>query len=254
VSTAGPQEIDSTARVYGRLRANENKVAHVYPRFPGVIKEIRKDLGDKVASGELLAIVESNQSLRPYEIRSHVAGVVTKRHATLGEFVNDTRELFVVTDLSEVWADFQVNRDDVATIEAGHAISVDLGDGVEIPAKVAYVSPVTDEATQMLLVRAVIPNPTNRLQPGLFVTGVLSKTEAEVPLAVTRDAVQTFRDWNVVYLTDGHVFQAMPVELGRRDSRHVEVLAGLLPGDRYVSQNSFIVKADIEKAGASHDH
>ncbi|NDC39051.1 MAG: efflux transporter periplasmic adaptor subunit, partial [Proteobacteria bacterium] len=60
--------------------------------------------------------------------------------------------------------------------------------------------------------------------------------------------------WNVVFLTDGHTFQAMPVQLGRRDSQHVEILSGISAGDRYVARNSFIIKSDIEKAGASHDH
>jgi cobalt-zinc-cadmium efflux system membrane fusion protein len=84
--------------------------------------------------------------------------------------------------------------------------------------------------------------------------GSLSSDMREVPLAVRREAIQTFRDWNVVYLTDGHTFQAIPVELGRRDANYVEVLSGLSIGDRYVARNSFIVKADIEKSGATHDH
>jgi cobalt-zinc-cadmium efflux system membrane fusion protein len=254
IATAGPAVISQTARVYGRLLPNEDKVAHVYPRFAGVITQIAKTLGDTVAKGELLAVIESNQSLQPYEIRSQVKGVVLKRHATLGEFVPDSREIFVVGDLSEIWADFQVYRDDFGAIEAGQKISIELGDGKEIPATVAYTSPITDEVTQSKLIRAILPNPSGALRPGLFVSGVLSGAESEVPLAVKRSAVQTFRDWQVVYLTDGHQFQAMPVELGRKDSKYVEVLAGLRVGDRYVSANSFIIKADIEKAGASHDH
>ena len=57
-----------------------------------------------------------------------------------------------------------------------------------------------------------------------------------------------------MFVTDGHVFQAAPIEIGRQDSKFVEVLSGLKAGDRYVSKNSYIIKADIEKSGASHDH
>lgn len=254
ISTVEAKEIHNTARVYGRLLPNENKVAHIVPRFPGIVTEIKKALGDAVEKGELLAVVQSNQSLQPYEIRSQVAGVVIKRHATLGEFVSDTREIFIVADLSEVWADFQVYRDDFGPIEIGQTISIEFGDGQNADAKISYIAPVLDEATQSKLIRAVLSNPSGSLRPGLFISGEISSTKTNVPMAVTRQAVQKFRDWDVVYITDGHTFQAMPVELGRRDGKHIEVISGLQVGDKYVSEKSFIIKADIEKSGASHDH
>lgn len=254
IETAAAAQIFSTVRVYGRLIPNENKVAHVVPRFPGIVKEIRKSLGDSVEKGETLAIVESNQSLQPYEIRSQVAGKVVMRHATLGEYVSDDHEIFVVADLSELWADFQVYRDDFGPIESGQKITVDLGSGEEIPATLTYVSPLTDEVTQSKLVRAVLQNASGLLKPGLFISGSLSGSQSTAAVAVKREAIQTFRDWDVVYVTDGHVFQAMPVTLGRKDSKYVEVLSGLAAGDKYVSTNSFVIKADIEKSGASHDH
>ena len=254
VEVAGPQQISSVAHVYGRLLPNQDGLAHIRPRFSGVVREIRKGLGDKVEKGEALAVVESNQSMQVYEIRSQVAGEVIARHATVGEFVSDDKEIFVVADLSTVWADFQVYRDDFDLIERGQLIKVDLGGDTPIDATVRYVSPVTDQATQSKLVRAVIPNAEGKLRPGLFVSATLTSNETAVALAVRREAIQTFRDWKVVYLTDGHSFQAMPVELGRRDSEFVEILSGISVGDRYVARNSFIIKADVEKAGASHDH
>jgi cobalt-zinc-cadmium efflux system membrane fusion protein len=254
VEVAGPQEISNVTHVYGRLLPNQDQLAHIRARFPGVVREIRKELGDNVEKGDLLAIVESNQSLQPYEIRSQIAGGLIARHATVGEFVSEDRELLVVADLSSVWADFQVYRDDFDQISRGQSIKVDLGGDTPLEATVRYVSPITDEATQSKLVRAILPNQNGKLRPGLFVSGTLASNQSSVPLAVRREAIQTFRDWQVVYLTDGRSFQAMPVELGRRDPHFVEVLSGIAPGDRYVARNSFIIKADIEKAGASHDH
>ena len=75
-----------------------------------------------------------------------------------------------------------------------------------------------------------------------------------MPVAVRADAIQTLRDWNVVFLQDGEVYQAQPVELGRRDAQWVEILSGIEPGRRYVARNSFVLKADVGKSGASHDH
>ncbi len=255
IAVAGAQPIANSMRVYGRILANEDHVAHLTARFPGVIKEIKKSFGERVEKGEVLAIIESNQNLQTYELRSHIAGTIVQRHATLGEVASDSESVFVVADLSQVWADFQVYRDDIGEIAVGQKIEIELGNGnTPIEASVSYVSPVTDEVTQSKLVRAVLPNVDGKLRPGLFVSGVLIASETAVSVAVKREAIQSFRDWNVVYLTDGHVFQAIPVELGRRDSKFVEVLSGIEAGVKYVARNSFIIKADVEKSGASHDH
>jgi cobalt-zinc-cadmium efflux system membrane fusion protein len=86
------------------------------------------------------------------------------------------------------------------------------------------------------------------------VTGHILVEEATVPTAVKASALQRFRDWDVVFLNDGSVFQAMPITLGRRDAEWVEAVEGVEPGQRYAADNSFIVKADVGKSGATHDH
>ena len=58
----------------------------------------------------------------------------------------------------------------------------------------------------------------------------------------------------MVFVRDGDLYEAQPVELGRRDANWAEVVAGLVPGQEYVAANSFILKADVGKSGASHDH
>ncbi len=254
-AAAGPTAILNSTTVYGRILADEDRVAHLGARFPGVVREIRKSFGDTVQKGDVLAIIESNQNLQPYELRVQIGGVVIQRHAVIGEVTTDGQPLFIVADLSRVWADFHVYRDDIGAITVGQPVRIELGNGkAPIEATVAYVSPVTDEATQSKLIRAVLPNPRGDLRPGLFVSGTLIASATNVAVAVRREAIQTFRDWNVVYLTDGHTFQAAPVTLGRSDPQFIEVLSGIEPGDSYVAKNSFIIKADVEKSAASHDH
>ena len=67
-------------------------------------------------------------------------------------------------------------------------------------------------------------------------------------------AIQTFRDWQVVFVRYGDWFEARPLTLGRSDGEWVEVLSGLKVGDRFAATNSFAVKAEIGKLGATHDH
>ena len=75
-----------------------------------------------------------------------------------------------------------------------------------------------------------------------------------VPLAVKRIGLQSFRDFTVVYAKVGEQYEVRMLELGRKAGEWVEVLGGLDAGTEYVTENSFIIKADIEKSGASHDH
>ena len=76
----------------------------------------------------------------------------------------------------------------------------------------------------------------------------------EVPVAVKSAAIQTFRDWQVVFARFGDQFEVRPIELGRRDGDWVEIVSGLGAGQAYATDNAFVLKAELGKAGASHDH
>ena len=75
-----------------------------------------------------------------------------------------------------------------------------------------------------------------------------------MPLAVKTEAIQRFRDFQVVFAQVGETYEVRMLELGRQNSEWTEVLGGIALGQTYASKNSFIIKADVEKDGASHDH
>lgn len=255
IATASPARIQKSLEVYGRIAPNEERTKHVIPRFAGIVKQVNKRLGDRVTNEDVLAVVESNESLRPYEIRSDLSGVVIERHATPGEFADEGETIFVIADLSAVWADFSVNRQDFSDIKLGQRVTIDGGDDLpKVEGTISYLSPFGAPNTQTMLARVVVPNRDGKWRPGLFVSGEIFIDEHEAPIAVEAGALQTFQDWTVVFVTDGNAFEPQPVELGRRSAGWVEVIAGLPAGLRYVSKGSFIVKADILKAGAAHDH
>ncbi len=255
VETVGPARIKQTIEVTGRIAPNEDRMKHVIPRFPGVLREVRKRLGDAVVKDEVLAIVESNESLQPYEIRSGIAGTVIRKHATAGEFVREGETIYVVADLSTVWVDLNIRGKDFDNLKRGQAVTVSAGeDRASAQGTVDYISPFGSADTQTMLARVELPNPEGRWRPGMFVTGEIVVEEATVPLAVKAGAIQSFRDWDVVFLQAGNLFEIAILELGRRDDDWVEVVSGLTPGASYVAENSFIIKADLGKAGAAHDH
>lgn len=248
-------KIQTLLPLYGKIASNEEALAHVQPRFPGVVKEVRKRLGDSVQKGDLLAVVENNDSLRSYEIRSEVSGTVIQKDITLGEFVKNEDTIYTIADLATVWVDMVVFREDFRKLKVGQTIDIHPGAGVEsIRNTVAYISPFGTEGTQSMLARCVVPNPNGDLRPGLFVTAEISTGEADAPVAVKLSAIQTLKEKTVVFVEEGDAFEAREVELGSRDGKHVEVLSGLLPGEKYVSDNSFILKAEIGKEEAEHEH
>ena len=131
-------------------------------------------------------------------------------------------------------------------------ISTDLGR--EAGGRISFIGPLVGQETRAATARIVLPNPGGQWRPGLFVNVRLTRESVVIPLAVSLEGIQTFRDWQVVFVRYGDWFEARPLELGRSDGTFVEVLRGLAPGDQYASRNSFAIKAEIGKLGATHDH
>jgi cobalt-zinc-cadmium efflux system membrane fusion protein len=120
--------------------------------------------------------------------------------------------------------------------------------------RVDFVSPHAESSSQSTAVRVVLDNANGLWRPGVFVRGSVTVTEKPVPLAVKSSGLQRFRDFTVVFAQFGDVYEVRMLDLGASDGTHTEVLGGIEPGQTYVAENSFLIKADIEKSGASHDH
>ncbi len=252
---SAPALMRDTLAVYGQVRLNTDKVARAVPRFGGIVREARKALGDSVAAGEVVARVETNQSLVTIEVKAPIAGVIVDRNVTAGETVADGTTLYTIADLSEVWVDLSIPKRDQARIMTGQAVTLHADDGgTEAKGTIIWISPISSAESQTLVARVVLPNPGQRWRPGLFVKADITLAEAPVPVAVKESGLQTLFDFNVVFSQHGDLYQARPLALGRRGHGYVEVLKGLKAGERYVTGNSYLIKADIGKSGASHDH
>ncbi|WP_458758548.1 divalent metal ion exporter adaptor subunit IhpB [Afipia sp. TerB] len=247
--------LSDTLQLNGEIRANQEKVVQVTPRFPGIVRDIRKRIGDVVTKDDRLASVESNQSLTAYELKAPISGTIIDRQISLGEYVSEQKPAFVVADLSTIWIDLSVYRQDIKRVRIGDEVLIDPDDGGgEIRATVSYLSPIGARDTQTALARVVLSNSDGRLRPGLFVTARLVLAKREVPVAVRVEAIQTLENRTVVFVREGDKVEARPVEIGEMDSRHAEVKAGLEVGESYAAENSFVVKAEIGKGEAEHGH
>ncbi len=163
--------------------------------------------------------------------------------------------MFSVSDLSTVWVETPVAVQNLAAISSGQKATIRANAfTAEAEGKVAYVSSLLGEQTRSATARIVLANPKGLWRPGLPVTVDIVSDEAQVSIAVAAEAIQSLRGWQVVFGRYGDAFEARPLTLGRSDGRFVEVLEGLNAGEQYATKNSFLIKADIGKSGASHDH
>lgn len=255
IEEAGSVDFKIKLNVMGKIAPNEEHTAHMSPRYAGIAKAVNKKLGDQVKKGDVLAVIESNESLQNYNVQSEISGTIIKKNINLGMNVTGQEPIFVIADLNSVWADFNIYSQDLKDIHVGNAIEItNLNGTFKQEATIAYISPFGNENTQSVVVRAVLPNSDGYWKPGLFVSGEIATGDREVLVAVKDSALQTYNEKDVVFLVEGNKFEAVPVTLGKRNKEWVEIKSGLKPKDKYVSENSFILKADLEKSGASHEH
>lgn len=197
----------------------------------------------------------SNNGLSRYELRSPIDGVVTDKKISLGQVVNEADNLFEVADLNTVWAEMTIYAKDINTVKTGQKITIKASSfDTQAVGTISYVGALVGEQSRTAMARVVLNNPNQTWLPGLPVNIELVADEVEVPLAVSVEGIQTLRDWTVVFGRYGEYFEARPLKLGRRDAQNIEVLEGLSVREKYAAGNSFLIKADIGKAGASHDH
>ena len=219
-----------------------------------MVKAIRHELGDVVSAGDILATVQSNESLQDYHVKAPINGLIVKRDIQVGEATGD-EPLFVIADLSEVWVELDIFVRDLELIQKGQAVVVETLDGkYQKSASIDWVSPLTAHASQSVRARVTVSNQDGALRPGQFIRSRVTVAEHAVPVAVRQSALQRFRDFQVVFARFDDFYEVRMLELGRRNRDWAEVLGGIESGTRYVTENSYLIKADIEKSGASHDH
>jgi membrane fusion protein, heavy metal efflux system len=239
------------------VRPNQDRLAHIAPRFPGIVKEVRKRIGDAVRPKEVLAVIESSESLAPYTLKSDIGGVIIARHVTRGEPVSRETQAFVVANLSDVWVDISVYQNHLRLLRLGQPVLVSAGHDLEkARGEISYISPVVDEETRTATARVVLPNPEGLWRPGMFVTARVEVRRDQVSVVVPATAIELIDDRAVIFVSNGEGFEPRRVELGRSGGNHFEVLSGLVQGERYVSRGGFTLKAELarDELAGGHGH
>jgi cobalt-zinc-cadmium efflux system membrane fusion protein len=334
VAVARPGSLHTSRTLPGTIALNTDRRVHIVSRIPGIVQEIRKNLGDQVRAGEIMAVVDSreladikaaylaarerfslaettlarekdlwekqispeqdyltakqamaearielqvatqklralgfseafvqqlasrpNAPLTRYEVVAPLTGTVIEKHLAVGELLKDDTEAFVVADLSTVWVDLNVPPRELPLVRKGQRVTITAGSAARAAeGTVSYIGPMVSEESRTVVTRVVLPNPDGRWRPGLFVTAALAVGDTTVPVLLSKTALQTIDGQPTVFVHTSEGFIPRPVTLGRANETHVEITAGLQAGERYAATETFILKADLGKGTASHDH
>lgn len=251
---AGAAVIQSSIPVTGKISLNRNAMAEVKGRFAGVVKSVTKTQGETVKEGETLATVEANDSLQVYAIKSPISGIVLARNTNIGHIAGD-EPMFVIANLSSLWGEFHIFPKDMMSVSSGQKIRIKaVGGDMISDTEIASLLPLTESASQTVIARAEVSNADGKWRPGMSVHGDIFTAEKSVPVAVKLSAIQRIEGKPVVFVEKDGNYETRNVTLGLQDSTWAEVTEGVQAGEKYVSEGSFVVKAQIGKAGAEHAH
>ncbi|MBZ0266330.1 efflux RND transporter periplasmic adaptor subunit [bacterium] len=336
IETAGSMILHREIVLPGRVRLDQDRVAHVMPTIPGNVFDLKVREGEKVVSGQLLVVIHSRElaeakaayldalehldlarkkynrtttlhlenissvealqqaereqksaeieyrsteqtlhalglddskiqqlgseqpgELSHLELRAPFDGVIISRSIVLGQRVDETTDAFVVADLSTVWVDADVYPRDLGIVRQGLGVKVLFGYGVpESFGKISFVGPIVGEQTRTALARTIVPNPDGLLRPGSFVSVKVQTEEVEVAVGIPKSALVQMEGIPHVFVLHEGGFEPIEIILGMENDSHVEVTEGLSAGDRFVTENAFILKAELEKEsfGDGHAH
>lgn len=327
---AGAGRLTITLSIPGEIVMNADRVAHVVPRVSGIVKEVRKNIGDPVRQGEVVAVLESRemadavssfmaarqraslaestlkreeqlwlkkisaeqdylnakgdqveaaielstseqklhaigfsqaqvdslpeQSDPPstsYEMRAPFDATIIEKHIALGEVLKDDSDAFTIADLSSVWVNLDVQQKDLPGIRRGQAVILTDGPGVpEIRAAISYIEPTVIQESRTVHARVVIPNVNGKWRPGTYVSGKVAIEERTAPVLVPNEAILLIEGKPSVFVRTDRGFAPRQVQTGQTDGLLTEILAGLQPGQIYVSAGAFTLKSEMNKPEA----
>jgi len=244
--------LGTTLKVAGRISANLNKTAKVTSTFEGRLTKLNFDLNEPVTTGQVMALVESPEMLgKQLEVKATIDGVIIDRKATTGELVDKAREIYTISDPTQLWAIAEVKERDIAAVKLGQdATFVALAyPDVKFHGKVILIGNQVESGSRTVEVRIAVENKEGRLKPGMFADVEIVTTILDNVLLIPDSALQTSDDDQIVFVSlEGNRFEKRLVKLGLEQSGRVQILSGVKSGEMIVTEGSFILKSEMLKS------
>lgn len=249
----GAGQIRTQLHLFGVIAAIPEQQLQLGAAYAGIVQQIAVKVGDKVSQGQLVAVIQNPASLKNYAIHAPTAGEVTATYVSVGSRVSE-QPLLEISDFSSVYVEMSAFPSDTEQLQQGQQILVqDLHGHQSAQSQISYIAPQMTGG-HIARARGVLANPAGHWRPGMHVKTDITVAELDAPLVIKKSALQRWNDKTVIFIKVGDVFEIRMPELGRADDTQVEVLSGVPVGVEYATTHSFILKADVMKSGASHDH
>jgi cobalt-zinc-cadmium efflux system membrane fusion protein len=196
------------------------------------------------------ALNNPSQVISEVLVPAPINGVITDRSANLGQVVGMGQELFVVTDLSQLWAIGGLYEQDFQAVRIGSeaAITTLAYPGLTLRGRVTYIDPRVDPQSRTAKVRVEVPNPEGRLRLGMYVTMAFTTRSGVHRVVVPSTAIQAIGARYVVFLPVADAegtFVQRTVQVGQSQGGLSTILHGLQPGETVVTEGSFLLRAEL---------
>ena len=226
--------------------------------------QVRRDVAKQKLSAlgvseELIAkLANAGQEatgLERYEIKAPISGRVVEQLVDIGTPMGgegQAHELYAIADLSKVWVELTVSPQDLPAIKEGQHLTIEgttKSDGTII-----FTSPVLNQDTRSARVIATVDNRDGAWRPGSFVNADIAVSETKADLVIPKAALQTIEGQIRVFVRTPEGFETRQITVGEDDGKAVEVLTGLKAGEPIAVANTFLLKAELGKSEAEHDH
>ncbi len=242
IENIGSINLEQHSDFTGEIVPIPEKLAHIVPRFEGIVKEVFKKIGDNVEKNDVIAVIESNESLVTYEMKSSINGTVIELHMTAGEMIGDDKHVVTIADLYSEWAEMNVYQKDMQKIKIGQKAEIYFDKiNNSVSGKIFHISPIVDEKTRTATARVKLKNQNGFWKPGMFIAAQVLTEVQKVEYAVAVKAIQNFEDQKVIFLQEAGGFVPRPVTIGRSNADYVEIVSGVIGGENYIAQGVFVI-------------
>lgn len=224
--------------------------------------ELRRQQASLLRAGERLrALGAGNGEGGQFAVTSPFGGVVVEMHATRGEVVGPSEQLFTVADLSRVWIELDIYERDLGRVAIGQPVAVTTAAyGARVfPGTIVYIGSVVSPEKRTVQARVEVPNADGALKPGMFARAEIAVGGSNAAItAVPEGAVQMLEGRTVVFVPGGAPgqFRAVDVTTGETlPGNRTRILAGLQPGQRIVVAGGFLLRSELAEGEiGEHGH
>lgn len=241
------EELNNAKQEYLLALAKADKIRNPLIDFTAIVQSAKnKLLLWGVTEAQIEELERSQSTSEVTGFISPYSGFITALESREGEYVPEGEMVLKLADLSSLWAEAQVYASRLATLRNITSATVLFPDipNLEVKGKVEFLNPEVTRQTRLALLRVTIPNPGNRLKPGMpayvYLNGAVSHS-----LTLPTDAVMRYATSNIVWVQTGYrTFESRMVEIGLQENDRVQILSGLKSGDVVVTSGAYLINSE----------